>query len=119
MSGWRLRLSARALRSTVARLRARRALEVVIHEAPDRARYEALVGRNVAGYASYDRQPGLVMLLHTEIAPRFRGRGVASTLLRELLGDIRRNEELVLPVCPFVRGYLRRHRAYADLIWKP
>ena len=95
------------------------AAEVVVRNERERNRYEAHVGREVAGFADYHRQPGLVTVLHTEIAPQFEGQGVGSALVREMLDDIRRSEARVLAVCPFVKAYLQRHPEYADLVWKP
>jgi uncharacterized protein len=95
------------------------AVEVLVRDEPELNRYEARVGQELAGFADYHRQPGLVTVLHTEIDPAFEGRGVGSTLVRGLLDDIRRQEAKVLPVCPFVTSFLQRHPEYRDLVWKP
>jgi predicted GNAT family acetyltransferase len=44
---------------------------------------------------------------------------VGSTLVREMLDDIRSRNARLLPVCPFVRAYVQRHPEYADLVWTP
>jgi len=93
--------------------------EIVVRDSPEQNRYEAFVGGALAGFADYHAQPGLVTVLHTETDPAFEGRGVGSELVREMLEDIRRRGAGVLPVCPFVRAFLQRHREYADLVWKP
>ena len=93
--------------------------EVVVRDSPEQNRYEAFVGGALAGFAEYHVQPGLITVLHTETDPAFEGRGVGSELVREMLEDIRRRDARVLPVCPFVRAFLERHREYADLVWKP
>ena len=92
---------------------------MLVRNEPERNRYEAHVGTEAAGFAEYHRQPGLVTVLHTEIASQFEGQGVGSALVREMLDDIRRSEARVLAVCPFVKAYLQRHPEYADLVWKP
>jgi predicted GNAT family acetyltransferase len=93
--------------------------QIVVRDNPERNRYEAYVGSELAGYADYHSQPGLVTVLHTEVDPAFEGRGVGSQLIRGMLDDIRHRDASVLPVCPFVRAFLQRHPAYADLAWKP
>ena len=95
------------------------ALDVVVRDDPGRSRYEVLVDGELAGYADYHVQPGLVTVLHTEIDPAFEGRGVGSTLVARMLEDIRRRQAKVLAVCPFVRAYLQRHAEARDLVWKP
>ena len=111
--------ASRAVDRSRGRPRRRGGLDVVVRDAPERARYEALVGQEVAGFTDYHRQPGLMTALHTEIEASFQGRGIGSALVREMLDDLRRRDERVFAVCPYVKGYLRRHRGYADLVWKP
>jgi uncharacterized protein len=95
------------------------AAEVVVRDNQEQGRYEILVGPTLAGFAEYHAQPGLITATHTEIDRAFEGRGLGSRLIREMLDDIRRREAKVLPICPFVRAFLRRHQEYADLTWKP
>ncbi len=95
------------------------ALDVVVRDDPERSRYEVLVDGELAGFADYHVQPGLVTVMNTEIDPAFEGGGVGSTSVASMLEDIRRREAKVLPVCPFVRAYLQRHAEAGDLVWKP
>jgi uncharacterized protein len=95
------------------------AVEVLVRDEPELSRYEARVGQQLAGFADYHRQPGLVTVLHTEIDRVFEGRGVGSALVRGMLDDIRREDAKVLAVCPFVKAFLQRHPEYADLVWRP
>jgi uncharacterized protein len=54
--------------------------------------------------------------VHTEIDPRFEGHGLASQLIRTALEDAKDRELQVLPFCPFVNGYIDRHREYVELV---
>lgn len=92
---------------------------VVVRDDPERHRYEVLVGGEVAGFADYHSQPGLVTIMHTEIDPAFEGRGVGSAFVAGMLDDVRRRGAKLLPVCPFVRAYLQRHPEGAELLWRP
>jgi len=82
-------------------------------------RYEVHVGAALAGFTDYHAQPGLITLMHTEIAPAFEGRGVGSRFVAAVLDDIRGRGMRVLPICPFVRAFLERRPEYADLVWRP
>ncbi len=82
-------------------------------------RYVAIHEGSVAGFAAYRREPGVVVLTHTEVDDRFEGHGVGSALVRGALDDVRAQGHAVEPLCPFVRSYLDRHDEYADLVAGP
>jgi predicted GNAT family acetyltransferase len=79
-------------------------------------RYEVRVDGELAGFAQYEPGPGQIAFIHTEIDDRFEGRGLASRLIAFALDDARERELAVLPFCPFVRGYIQRHREYEGLV---
>ncbi len=83
---------------------------------PDLSRYEAYVGDALAGFVIYEKRPGVVVLVHTEVHDAFEGRGVGSRLASTALGDAGAQGLKVDPVCPFVAAYLERHPEYADLV---
>ncbi len=87
-----------------------------VADAPERERYEATEGDEVLGFAQYQLRPGVVAFVHTVVDERAEGRGVASGLVRSALDDTRTRGLAVLPFCPFVNGWIRRHREYADLV---
>jgi uncharacterized protein len=80
-------------------------------------RYLIAVGGEPAGFAQYrDRPPAAIAFVHTEIDDRFEGRGLGGRLVSAALDDVRSRGLAVLPFCPFVRGYIARHREYLDLV---
>jgi predicted GNAT family acetyltransferase len=83
---------------------------------PEGQRYEIRVDREVAGFVKYRTQPGLIEFVHTEVGDRFEGQGLGSKLVARALGDARERGLAVLPFCPFVNGYIQRHREYVDLV---
>jgi predicted GNAT family acetyltransferase len=88
----------------------------VITDNPDQHRYEIRVDDELAGFVQYRRREGLIALIHTEIATRFEGRGLASQLIAGVLDEARTAGVAVLPFCPFVNGYIERHREYVELV---
>lgn len=83
---------------------------------PDANRYEIRSGGELAGFAAYRAQPGRIDFLHTEVDPRFAGQGLASVLIRHALDDACARGLAVLPYCPFVLGFIKRHEEYRDLV---
>ena len=53
---------------------------------------------------------------HTDIDPVFKGQGVGSFLVKRALDDMRGKGARIVPLCPFVAGWIRRHRQYEDLV---
>ena len=90
--------------------------DISVIDNPRELRYELWVGGELAGEIRYRLQPGATVLVHTDVAPRFEGRGLASVLVHDALEDIRASGRRLVPVCPFVASYLRRHPEYADLV---
>jgi len=91
-------------------------VEIAVVDVADRSRFEIRADGETAGVVAYHRRPGVIAFVHTEIDPRFEGRGLASTLIRTALAEARSAGESVLPFCPFVRSYIARHRESVDLV---
>jgi predicted GNAT family acetyltransferase len=90
--------------------------DVVVADSPAQERFEITVDGELAGYAQYMRRSRVIAFVHTEVAQRFEGQGLAGTLIRAAL-DASRDEGLtVLPFCPFVHGYIERHPEYLELV---
>jgi predicted GNAT family acetyltransferase len=80
-------------------------------------RYEGLVDGEVAGFISYRTRPdGVRILVHTEVDPAFEGKGVGSLLVRGALDAERVRGGKIVPSCPFVGAYVKRHPDYDDLL---
>jgi predicted GNAT family acetyltransferase len=79
-------------------------------------RYELRLKQSVVGFIAYQTQPGAVVLLHTDVDTLFEGQGFGSRLVAGAFEDIRARRLSVVPICPFVRSYLRRHPEDADLV---
>jgi predicted GNAT family acetyltransferase len=63
----------------------------------------------------YDAAHRLV-LDHSEVPQPLRRRGIATQLAQTALDFARRERLLVVPICPFVRAYVRRHPEFNPLI---
>ena len=83
---------------------------------PEQSRYELWLGATRAGLIEYRSQPGAVILIHTEVDPAYAGQGLGERLVTGALADLRARGLKLVPICPFVRSYLRRHPDQADLV---
>jgi predicted GNAT family acetyltransferase len=67
-------------------------------------------------FIAYERTGDRIVYLHTEVPPELEGRGVASTLAKAALDDARARHQTIVPLCPFVSSYIKRHPEYEELI---
>jgi predicted GNAT family acetyltransferase len=89
---------------------------VAVRDNPTELRYELLLDDEVVGEIEYRRAPGRIALIHTEVDPALEGGGLGTRLVAGALDDIRARGLQVVPICPFVRSYIRRHPDYGDLV---
>jgi predicted GNAT family acetyltransferase len=91
-------------------------MDLRVVDNPEEQRYELWLGATLAGLIDYRSEPGVVLLVHTEVDQAFEGQGLGGRLVAGALDDLRARGLQLVPLCPFVRSYLRRHREYADLV---
>ena len=73
--------------------------------------------RTDAGIAvlTYVQRGDALDLMHTRVPHELEGKGYGAALAKAALDYARANGSKVIPTCPFVSTYLRRHKEYADL----
>jgi predicted GNAT family acetyltransferase len=92
------------------------ALAATVRDNEAAHRYELLVGEELGGELIYRARDGVVTLIHTEVAPQYEGHGLGDQLVAYALDDIRARGLRIVPLCPFVAAYLRRHPENEDLV---
>ena len=80
--------------------------DVVLNEAQSRFELE---DESVTAFIDYTRSGDTITLVHTEVPEALEGRGVGTRLVRFALAYIKDNGLKVVPRCPFVVRYLKRH----------
>ena len=68
-----------------------------------------------SGFIDYRRSGQTLYLHHAEVPAALSGRGVGTRLVTEALDLIRSRGERIVPVCPFIKAFIRRRPEYADL----
>jgi uncharacterized protein len=91
-------------------------METTVRDAPDADRYEIRDGETLLGIAAYQLRGDEIRFTHTEVNPDVGENGLGSRLVRTALDDVRSRGLRVVPLCPFVRGWIERHPDYADLV---
>lgn len=91
----------------------------VVHK-PELSRYEASVDGKLVGFAEYQLQGSRLTLTHTEVDSEYEGRGIGSQLAKAALDDVAAQGRELIPRCPFIADYVRRHPdLYLDLVPEP
>jgi predicted GNAT family acetyltransferase len=81
-------------------------------------RYEIRRDGQILGFAAYQKANRLMVFTHTEIEPAVEGQGIGGQLVRAALDHVRSQGLPVLPICPFVQEWMRRHPDYLDLDYR-
>jgi|SRR5687768_2287227 len=99
-----------------------------MHIDPASIRFQGGSGHGRYSYAFLDgseaemdyveREPGVVIITHTETPPQHRGQGVAASLVARAVADFRAEGRKVIPACWFARQQFREHPDWADLLFQ-
>ncbi|MEZ5106178.1 MAG: GNAT family N-acetyltransferase [Draconibacterium sp.] len=66
---------------------------------------------------AYVKSGNKIYLTHTEVPPELGGKGIGKALVEMVLEDIRQKGMLLVPLCPFVVKYLKRHPEWEFLVF--
>jgi predicted GNAT family acetyltransferase len=82
---------------------------------PEKHRYEIRDGETLAGFTQY-RLPDEehVDFVHTEVDEAYNGRGLASGVVGYALADVRAAGKRIIPHCPYVAAWIKRHTGEYD-----
>jgi len=79
-------------------------------------RYELSQDGHVA-YVTYEQEGGRIAFLHTIVPDELGGKGIGTRLAKAVLEDARARGLAVIPHCPFVSAFIRRHQSeYLPLV---
>ncbi len=78
-------------------------------------RLELEIEGNIA-FIEYKLEGDRLFLIHTEVPPTLEGKGAGSAIVQKALQYAKDNSYKVVPWCPFVQSYLKRHKEWNDII---
>ena len=66
----------------------------------------------------YIKTKNKIFLTHTEVPTSLEGKGLGSALVKAVLEDIEQKDLTLVPLCPFVAAYIKRHPEWKKLVLK-
>ncbi|SHG14111.1 GNAT family N-acetyltransferase [Dysgonomonas macrotermitis] len=82
----------------------------------DEKQYEFHVGKYLAKIEYIKTDTGEIYLTHTEVPTALEGQGIGSQLVEKVLTDIENNQLRLIPLCPFVAGYIKKHPDWRRIV---
>lgn len=83
-------------------------MNTTIEHLPERGRFQAVVEGETC-VCDYHLADGAMQITHTFVPPLLEGRGIAARLVAAALDHARGQGLKVVPICSYVRTYMRRH----------
>ena len=87
----------------------------VRHNTDDR-QFELMIDGKLSVIAYIMPDENTIVFTHTEVPEELEGRGIASRLAKAALESAKNDGLAVIPLCPFVKGYIQRHPEYQPLV---
>jgi predicted GNAT family acetyltransferase len=91
-------------------------MSLTVKHEPDADRYAVYEGDELQGFIIYEHAGTTLRLLHAEVPPMMRGKGVGGEVVRVILDHLQSSTtDRVQPVCGFVVNWMRRNPDYVEL----
>ncbi len=92
-------------------------LSYPIMDNQEEKQYELKIGESVAKI-EYILAKEKIFLTHTEVPKQLEGQGIGSSLIKKVLDDIQKKDLVLVPLCPFVASYIKKHPEWRTLVLK-
>ena len=92
---------------------ARESIKVVNN--PEKKRFEVVVDAHTA-VAEYILTKDRIIFTHTEVPKALEGNGIGAALASTGLNHAKEQGLKVMPLCPFIASYIRKHPEYRALL---
>jgi len=92
-------------------------MEVKIKENKEKKRFEVEVEvENKLALIEYIRAEDKMYLTHTEVPSELEGKGIASSMAKQVLQQIKDEDLKLVPLCPFIASYVKRHPEWKEIL---
>ena len=82
----------------------------------ERHQYEFHIERYVPRIEYIKNKDGVIYLTHTEVPMELGGKGIGSQLVEKVLLDIEKKDLSLVPLCPFLAGYIQKHPDWKRIV---
>lgn len=80
--------------------------------------YEFHVGNYIPKIEYIKTNTGDIYLTHTEVPVELEGKGIGGQLVKKVLADIEQKGLRLVPLCPFVAGYIQKHPEWRKIVMR-
>lgn len=92
-------------------------MNFTVTDVPERERFEARdESGELAGVLTYQLTGSIIAYTHTQVEERFEGHGAGAALARAAMDEARAKRRVVVPICPFLKGWLDEHHEYDSIL---
>lgn len=91
-------------------------MEITREDGTSGGRYTTLVDGHEAEMTFSRASPRLIIIDHTGVPDALRGRGVGQALALHAVEDARAGGWKIVPLCPFFKAQVARHKEWQDVI---
>lgn len=81
-------------------------------------RFEMAIDNEVAFVDYVFSTAGEIFLTHTEVPKALEGKGIGSAIMLKTMQAIEEKNLRLIPMCPFVATYIKRHPEWKRLVMK-
>jgi Predicted acetyltransferase len=89
----------------------------ILEDNVDAKQFQFVLEKGIAKI-EYIKAKEKIYLTHTEVPQAYEGKGIGSELIRQTLEHIKEQGWTLVPLCPFVAMYLKRHPEWKTLVLK-
>ncbi len=84
----------------------------------ERKRFELKADGHMATLYYEPYEPSVWMLTHTLVPDPLKGKGIGSSIVKQVLEYCQQNQIRIIPECSFVLHYLRKHPEWKTLLFE-
>ena len=88
---------------------------IELHKNESKKRFEIEYKGHYA-FIDYKEIGDKISLVHTEADPELEGSGAATAVVEKTLAYIQNHQKTLLPYCPFVFAYIKRHPEWKAIV---
>ena len=87
---------------------------------PSGGRYVARIEGKPEAEMTFSRAGEKILIIHhTSVPDELGGMGVGKALVEHMLMDVRKRGLKIVPLCPFTKAMLQRHKEWQDILKDP